>query len=295
MKTRFLFPFVIASALLIFSASGNPVDAEKECIVRLSDTSQAERDDAATQLRRMIRRNKVTYGEGHLRTHDSAYWYSKIASVNRKGTVAEVIHALGLDSSQSEIGMCSGQTCFNTYRLDNSMVLQLHYLSNEPHRVFYDTIMYAPKRMEVEAPPHFSGTWITYFVNGQRSHAIEYTDGMYSGNFIAYHDNGLVSYRQHYTASVANGSDSGFYYSGRLLYAGNYRNGKQEGEWVHYFESGKVKSRRTYIDGELHGKETTYYEFGTVFQETWYDHGKQTRHRTLDTKGNVQFDTNTMK
>ncbi len=286
------FAFVCAVSAFMLLTSGKQADhLEHLYITWLSDTSQAVRDRGAEQLRLLIERDGTTYGPGHIREHDSAYWYNMVAKTDMRRELNDVVKALGLQSAEQEMGMCFGQGCYDTYRLDNSMVILLYYNSNKPNTVYFDTIERQLKHTYVDIPKKYNGTWVTYYVNGQRASSIECRNGNYNGELISYYDNGRVSYKQHYDERGANGTDSGFYSSGKLSYAGNYVNGKQEGTWTHYFENGNVKLRSTYIDGELDGAEQMYYENGTPYWESTYDHGKQTRHRSWDAQGRCVFDT----
>lgn len=279
----------------LISAANEKPDVEADYIIQLADTSQAKRDEAARHILELTRKNRATFGVGHIREHDSAYWYAMVKRTNMRAEVTDVVNALGLDTNQQEIGMCFGQGCFDTYRFDNSMVIQLYYKSNKPNTVYFDTIIWQPKRVYVEAPAKFTGEWITYYVNGEVSHRVQYENGVYDGVFASYHPNGQVAYTQHYASGVAEGEDRGFYFSGKLMYVGNYKNGKQEGEWVHYWENGNVKTKMNFLNGEHEGVEQDFFENGSLYTESVYKDGKQVRHRSWDKKGNCLFDTDKMK
>lgn len=290
--------FVLLAFLTIalsFSATSKSDDLEKQYISQLADTLQVKRDQAAQRLRELEEKKKTTLAEGHIREHDSAFWYAMVKRTNMRVEVGDVIKSLGLDTNEQEIGMCFGQGCFNTYRLDNSMVLQLYFKSNKPNTVYFDTIIWQPKRIYVDAPAKFTGEWVTYYVNGQRSHTVQYTNGLYNGLFISYHANGKIAYQQQYTNGEINGEDRGFYFSGKLMYVGNYKDGKQEGEWIHYWENGNVKTKMNFLKGEHDGVEQEFYENGSLYTETTFKDGKQVRHRAWDKKGDCMFDTDKMK
>lgn len=296
MKYKFgLLPLIAITAVFSFSAMKKSEDTEKICIEQLADSLQAKRDAAATKLRDMVVKGKTTYADGHIAEHDSSYWYAMVARSNMRLLLNDVVKSLALDTGDQEIGMCFGQGCFNSYRLDNSMVLQLYYKSNAPHTVYFDTLIWDPRRINVDAPVKFTGEWTTYYANGQPSHRVQYSNGDYNGTFISYHPNGQIAYQQHYSNGVANGEDRGFYFSGKLAYVGTYKDGKQSGEWIHYWENGKVKTKMNFEAGEHHGIETEYFENGMMYAETTYDHGKQTRHRAWNKKGDCIFDTDKMK
>lgn len=286
-----LSPLVI---LLSFTASHKEL-TEKGYILQLADTSQAVRDEAAKVLLNLARTGKTTLGEGHISEHDSAYWYALIAKTEMRKEEHDVAIALGIDKNEQEIGMCFGQGCFNTYRLDNSFVLQLYFNSNKPNTVYFDTLIWQPRRVYVDAPSRFTGEWRTYYVNGQLSHRVQYSNGVYNGTFISYHANGQVAYQQHYVNGTTQGEDRGYYYSGKVMYVGNYTNGKQNGEWLHYWENGNVKTKMNFVNGEEDGVEQQFYEDGKLYTESKYENGKQTWHRAFDKKGNCTFDSRNVK
>ena len=98
----------------------------------------------------------------------------------------------------------------------------------------------------VEPPEGFSGTWTTYFINGQRSHEIHYAGGRYSGVFTAFRSDGSKACVQHYGPNGAEGEDTGYFPSGRIAYRGFHKDGKQVGTWTHYNEDGSVQSTKEY-------------------------------------------------
>jgi uncharacterized protein len=94
----------------------------------------------------------------------------------------------------------------------------------------------------IEPPADFTGVWITYFVNGQRSHEIHYRNGQYFGTLTSFHANGAKAVVQHIGAEGAEGEETDYSPSGALNYAGRHSNGKPAGTWVSYNEDGSVRS-----------------------------------------------------
>jgi hypothetical protein len=101
----------------------------------------------------------------------------------------------------------------------------------------------------VKPPEHFTGLWVTWYVNGQKANEIEYRDGKYDGTFTAFYDNGSKAYKQHYKAHVCVGAEIGWHKSGKNAYEGEYKDGKQDGVWRHWYENGQLASQSTYKNG----------------------------------------------
>jgi hypothetical protein len=98
----------------------------------------------------------------------------------------------------------------------------------------------------VDPPTNFSGIWITYFVNGQKSHEIHYKSGKCHGEWVTYHPDGSKRSVQNYDHQIAEGADTGLFPSGRTNWRGIYKRGKQVGTWTWYNEDGSVKSTYVY-------------------------------------------------
>ena len=101
----------------------------------------------------------------------------------------------------------------------------------------------------------FTGVWITYFVNGRRSHQIHYKNGRYFGTFTTFRSDGSKAVVQHYGVEGVEGEDTGYFPSGALMYRGQYSKGAQSGTWVWYNEDGSVRSTQEYPDPREVGRE----------------------------------------
>jgi hypothetical protein len=119
------------------------------------------------------------------------------------------------------------------YRLDDGWILFCSYQMK--NGVLADRILVSSVPSIWSAPPtNFTGTWGTYYVNGQKSHEIQYQGGKYQGEYIDY------------------------YPSGRIMYRGVYKAGARYGAWVWYSENGTTNSVKHYplvpiISQELEG------------------------------------------
>jgi hypothetical protein len=140
-------------------------------------------------------------------------------------------------------GFVSGSSSSESYRLDDAWVLTCGFRGSV---LFERTLSSSLRYVWVAPSTNFTGTWVTYYVNGQRSHEIHYDDGKYHGEFVAYNPDGSKCYVQHYDHNVAEGADTGYYPSGHISYQGLYRAGKQVGTWIWYNEDGSTKSTEDY-------------------------------------------------
>jgi antitoxin component YwqK of YwqJK toxin-antitoxin module len=144
-----------------------------------------------------------------------------------------------------EGGAGSGQSHSMSYRLDNEWILTC-WFQNEGDILIERELSHALKHIWVNPPKGFTGKWITFFVNGQKSHEINYRNGKYFGELISYHSDGSRNFVQHYTEKGADGADTGYYPSGKIAYRAQYRDNKQAGTWIWYDESGRVTSTKEY-------------------------------------------------
>src|ERR1035438_1246926 len=104
--------------------------------------------------------------------------------------------------------IASGGSYRESYRLDDAWVLTCWYRHTDD--VLLERTLTSSLRYVWVAPPaHFTGVWITYYVNGKKSHEIQFRDGGYFGEFIAYNSDGSKSYIQHYDLTGADGEEIG--------------------------------------------------------------------------------------
>jgi MORN repeat variant len=195
----------------------------------LASPNQATRDAAAKTLRE-------TYVPP-LRSH----WASLLNQLNPSMSEAAITDLLRPYHTHREMGDASGGTGYESYRLDDLWLLQcsMNYRENTLIQATLEEML---RHIWVEPPPKFSGLWITYYVNGQKSNEINYQNGIYFGEFIAYHDDGSKIYVQHYDQSGCDGDDTGYYPSGKVMYRAHYKNGTPVGIWTWYREEGSISS-----------------------------------------------------
>jgi hypothetical protein len=132
-----------------------------------------------------------------------------------------------------------------SYRLDDAWLLRCSYQEFGSSDVLLShELIESLRYVWIEPPAGFTGVWTTYFVNGQRSHEIQYRDGQHFGTFTSFYSNGSKAVVQHYGAEGADGEGTGYFPSGALNYKARYSKGTPTGTWVWYNEDGSVRSTR---------------------------------------------------
>lgn len=144
--------------------------------------------------------------------------------------------------SKATMVTCGGFSCSQSYRLDYCYVLTIWYAPGNDNKLISSEVVEQLEYKWVEPPPKFTGVWITYYVNGQKSHEINYKDGKYNGQFTSFYTGGSKSVIQHYVDNIAEGEDTGYFPSGRIMYRGVYKAGVQVGMWTWYNEDETVRS-----------------------------------------------------
>jgi len=222
----------VLAALAWGAADGNDEKkpAISDSIKQLSDPSQAIRNAAAAELRKSF----------VLPSRKS--WDVKVARVKAGMTREEALAAIGIE--KREPSAILPNSIAEEYRLDEVWIARIWLTHGvTPTTVTRAEIVESMQQKWIEPPADFTGRWTTYFVNGQKSNAIDYRNGKYAGEYIIFHSNGQPSVVQHYSEKHgAHGEDIGRYPSGKLSYRGRYFRGKRIGTWTHYEENGQVRS-----------------------------------------------------
>jgi hypothetical protein len=173
-------------------------------------------------------------------------WEPLLKSLNVADTKPAVLKRLPA-GVKPEMGVGSGQSHLEEFRLDDVWTLRCTFRNesrDDPATLLNFSLIERTRHLWVAPPGDFSGTWTTYFVNGQKSHQIQYKAGKYSGEFIAFHSDGSKSYVQHYGPQGSDGEDTGYFPSGRVSYRAFYRAGAPVGTWTWYNEDGTVRSTK---------------------------------------------------
>lgn len=242
--------------------------------IKLLKSEMSEgRGEAASRLRSII--SRYPGNSTNIRETDSgeASWKKRIMQIAIGVTKSDVEKVLPQSKELPDgWSMGSGQSHTDTYRLDNTWMVTIVY-SNP------DIVRIRPKLIKrnfaiyVQPPKDFTGTWICWYVNGQKAYEIEFRDGKYNGTFSQFHDNGIKAVEQHYVNNVAQGEDTGWYQTGKLMYSGQYSDGKQDGKWVHFFMDGTKQSESNYLSGSFHGVRAQWYPNGQMRFQKNYKHG----------------------
>jgi len=275
-RTNFTLLIIVFCSLPIAAQSSSLGDDDASIATNIKALYSPDgevRAAAAKQLRQIVA--KYPSGTINIRSDDGgeAFWMEKLNQIAPGMTKAEVDKILPVFPEGPEVGgFGSGQTHSDSYRLDYTWSVRIPYRNT-------DTVTERPiliKRVlsiYVTPSPEYSGSWICWHVNGQKSFEIQFKDGKNDGVFTSFHDNGQKSFEQHYVGHVAEGSDTGWFPDGQLMYTGKYRNGKQDGRWVHFYHNGTKQSERNYKNGIEHGLSAGWSESGQILYEMNYENG----------------------
>jgi RNA polymerase sigma factor (sigma-70 family) len=260
--------------------------AVKAHLKALHDGDSAVRAAAAEALRRIVA--KYLSDTIYLRSKDGgeAAWQEKVNQVKPGMTKAEVLKMLpAFAEAPEKMEIADGDSHIVSYRLDYHWVVTIYY--RNPDKVIErPTLNKRALRVHVEPPRNFTGTWITWHVNGQKGYEIQYANGQYDGVFTSFHDNGKKSYEQHYVNHTAHGADTGWLPDGKLSYTAQYRNGQQDGTWTHWYANGNKQSETNYANGKYNGRVTNWHENGQIGSINDYKDGvKHGLEASWDEKG----------
>lgn len=260
---------LFATSLPVITASAQD-DVVQALIAKLSDVDSGIRASAAENLRKLLASDAGarTNNRGRL------YWEERLNQVKPGMTHDEVKRLLPpADTTGAE--MWSGGTGNRQWRLDDYWTVVVHYYYPEIVHEMRPSLRRHAREVGVDLPENFTGTWTTYYVNGQKAHQMEYKNGKYDGTFTSFHDNGRKSVEQHYVDGTCSGTDCGWYVDGAPAYEGNYVNGKQDGMWTHWSEDGRLQSRYTMRAGKYHGTHSAWHESGQKQYESTYQNGEK--------------------
>jgi antitoxin component YwqK of YwqJK toxin-antitoxin module len=209
-----------------------PGSADIEALVfQLRSSDQKSRDAAAAELR-----------NSYVPTTRSR-WEPLVASIKPR-TAKAALRQL-LQPARLQSGEGTGQSHMEEYSLDDCWKVRC-WFSNADDTLLSIELIEFMRSIWVKPQEKFTGVWTTYFVNGQKSHDIQYKDGKYDGTFTPYHSNGSKAYVQRYVDHVIDGEDVGYFPTGQIQYRGNYRAGRQVGTWTRYSEDGSVRSKQEF-------------------------------------------------
>jgi hypothetical protein len=267
-----VFGFVIvATCSPVFTASAQD-DAVRALIANLADVDSDIRADAATNLRKLL----ASVDGARTNNHGRLFWEELLNQVLRGMTHDEVQRLLPpADASVLGIEDWSGGTGNRQWRLDDYWTVLVHYYYPDRVHEMRPSLRRHAREVGLDPPANFTGTWTTYYVNGQKANVIEYKNSKKDGTFTSFHDNGQQSVQQHYVDGTCAGADLGWYVDGALAYEGNYVDGKQDGVWTHWSEEGRPQSRYNMRAGKYHGTHSAWHENGQKHYEIAYQNGEK--------------------
>jgi len=220
-----------AASMLLFLAGFSLSLAQATPIDDLASSDQAIRDRAAAELRATFKNTPETK------------WTPEVDKIKKGQTKKKVLELLRPFDVKEEGGAGSGQSHSQSYRLDNEWIL-ICWFQNDSDILIDRQLGQSLKHVWIAPAKDFTGIWVVYFVNGHKSHQINYKEGQYFGEFMSYHSDGSKACVQHYTSEGADGVDTGYYPSGSISYRAQYQAGKPVGSWIWYDEAGEVTSTR---------------------------------------------------
>lgn len=170
-------------------------------------------------------------------------WDSLVNKLKLGDPMTNVLDVLARFTNNIEGGFGSGATETERYRLDDLWMLECSHVGSDSDCVLtHLNILQGLRSVEVEPLPRYTGKWITYYVNGQKSGEGQYKDGKLNGDGVGFYTSGETNLVHHWVNGVSDGEEIGFYPSGRVKYRGLFKNDVQAGKWTWYNEDGSVKS-----------------------------------------------------
>lgn len=268
---------VVAPFLMGLQLEAKPLDALSKDEAAIAAHIKALRDEknqvratAAEALRLLVA--KYPSRSVYLRSKDAgeASWADKVKQIKPGMMRAQVLKILPhFSEAPGGLNMASGQRNSDSYQLDYHWDVWILY-DNAEKDENRETVSIPPTltrralRINVEPPKNYSGTWITWYVNGQKGYESQYQNGKYNGTHTRFYDNGQKTYEYHYKNHVRDGPDTGWHRDGKKSHIGQYRNGREDGKWLHWYANGQKQSEATYINGEYDGGYTRWHENGTI-------------------------------
>ena len=258
--------------LLVLSLSIALATGLSERLEQLADADPATREAAAAALRASPPPDEQ--GEA---------WSDRVAQV-RDGMTRAQVEAL-LPVLETGPGLSMGRSIRQSWRLDTYWMVSVVF-SQDGLVVGEPVLTRRVRSFWVEPPADFTGTWVTWYAHGQKSHEIEYREGKYHGAFTSFHDSGQRAVQQHYVLGKVEGSDRGWHHDGQRAYEGQYVDGVRQGTWTHWYEDGGPQSREELIGGVRHGIWSMWFPNGQLQYEVQYQRGvKHGNDRAWDTSG----------
>ena len=105
-------------------------------------------------------------------------------------------------------------------------------------------------KYEVNSEVGFTGKYVEYYENGQKSYETNYKNGKQDGLWTGWHENGQKESEL------------------------NFRNGKKDGLWTEWYKNGQKKSEINFKNEMKNGLSTGWDKEGSVTKTETYKDGK---------------------
>lgn len=121
------------------------------------------------------------------------------------------------------------------------------------------------------------GTWIWYYLNGNRKEVGNYSKGLLQGENLGYYENGKSKYIANFLNDEHDGEYRYFNEKGAMLQKKYFKEGKLGGIYQAYFAVGEdlPEFYVPYKEGKIEEKFIEYYANGDVYEESLFKNGEQ--------------------
>jgi antitoxin component YwqK of YwqJK toxin-antitoxin module len=150
--------------------------------------------------------------------------------------------------------------------LDEVYTKGLHYFKTIKQAFYWDI---------VDLNPKYTGSYIEWYNNGNKSCEGIYLYGKEIGQWSSWYENGNNKKLGIYYNGKEIGKWISWHENGNKEYEGEYFNGKQTGIWIHWFSNGIKWEEGEYLDGKRIKKWIFWHPNGNKNSEGKYFDGKQ--------------------
>jgi len=138
-------------------------------------------------------------------------------------------------------GFDKGLMSHTYYQLDDAWVLYCNYTISNSTLAAVE-ILNSVRSAWLNPPPHFTGRWVVYYVNGQKCNERYCQDGKSHGPDTYFNHDGSKRTISHYVHGLAEGERISYYPDGRIETWSAYKAGQPVGRFINYNEDGSVRS-----------------------------------------------------
>lgn len=109
---------------------------------------------------------------------------------------------------------------------------------------------YVSPAKQPDPPTNFTGTWITWYKNGQMMNSVTFKNGRIDGRDVAWHPNGQRWWLATYEEDELHGPTYTWNQEGRKTLEGSYHRERRHGKWIMWGENGEVVLEEWYLCGK---------------------------------------------